>query len=78
MKYVVLKESRVVDILRIEPTLLYPGYKYMSLSDDVNVGVGMVYDSESGIFAEYIEPVQEPTQLDRVEANIDYLVLLNS
>lgn len=28
--------------------------------------------------AEYIEPVQEPTQLDRVEANIDYLVLVNS
>lgn len=27
---------------------------------------------------EYVGYIQEPTQLDRVEANIDYLVLLNS
>lgn len=27
---------------------------------------------------EYVEPTPEPTQADRIEANLDYLVLLNS
>lgn len=27
---------------------------------------------------EYVEPAPEPTQADRIEANLDYLVLLNS
>ena len=27
---------------------------------------------------EYVEPTSEPTQADRIEANLDYLVLLNS
>lgn len=78
MKYAVLKNSRVIDILKIAPYLLYPDSEYVEIADEVNVGVGMVYDSESRTFLEYVELIQEPTQLDRVEANIDYLVLLNS
>lgn len=78
MKYVVLDSDRVLDILLINPKVLYPLAEYIEVEDDAKVSLGMIYDKEINSFAEYIEPVPEPTQLDRIEANMDYLVLLNS
>lgn len=79
MRYVILdKGSRVIDILIVSPQTLYPSMRYIAVADEVKVGVGMVYDEETDTFSEYVEPAPEPTQADRIEANLDYLVLLNS
>lgn len=79
MRYVILdKDSRVADILIISPHALYPNMRYVEIEDEVRVGVGMVYDEKTDTFSEYIKPTPEPTQIDKIEANLDYLVLLNS
>lgn len=79
MKYVVLDEKNMVkDILHIPPYMLYLDVRYVEAADEVTVGVGMVYDEKTDSFGEYIEQEAEPTQLDKIEANIDYLVLINS
>lgn len=79
MKYAVLSdENRVIDILVIDPSALYGNARYIAVSDETEVALGMVYDEESDTFREYVEPTPEPTQVDRIEANLDYLVLLNS
>lgn len=79
MRYVILdKGSRVVDILIFSPQTLYPDARYIIVDDETPVSVGMVYDEETDTFSEYVEPAPEPTQADRIEANLDYLVLLNS
>lgn len=79
MKYAVLSdENRVIDILVIDPSALYKNARYIGTSDETEVALGMVYDEESDTFREYVEPIPEPTQADRIEANLDYLVLLNS
>lgn len=79
MKYAVLSdENRVMDILIINPSELYDNARYIGANDETEVALGMVYDEESDTFREYVEPTPEPTQVDRIEANLDYLVLLNS
>ena len=79
MKYAVLSdENRVIDILVINPSELYENMRYIAVSDETEVALGMVYDEETDTFSEYVEPAPEPTQADRIEANLDYLVLLNS
>ena len=79
MKYAVLSdENRVIDILVIDPSALYENARYISVSDEAKVALGMVYDEGTDTFREYVEPTPEPTQADRIEANLDYLVLLNS
>lgn len=76
MRYVVLdKNSRVIDILIVSPQTLYPNMRYIAVADEVQVGVGMVYNKDTNTFNDY---TKEPTQADRIEANLDYLVLLNS
>lgn len=79
MKYAVLSdENRVIDILVIDPSALYENARYISVSDETEVSLGMIYDEKNDTFHEYIKPTSEPTQVDRIEANLDYLVLLNS
>ena len=79
MRYVILDEnSRVADILIVSPSTLYPNARYIIADDETQFSLGMVYDDETDTFSEYVEPKNEPTQADRIEANLDYLVLLNS
>ena len=78
MKYVVLDGDRVLDILHINPTFLYPTNNYVEVEDGTIVSFGMIYDNETNSFAEYLEKEIDPTQLDRIEANLDFLVLLNT
>lgn len=79
MKYAVLSdENRVIDILIINPSEFYNNAHYISTNDETEVALGMVYDEETDTFSDYVEPTPEPTQADRIEANLDYLVLLNS
>lgn len=79
MKYAVLSdENRVIDILIINPSELYDNVRYISVSDETEVALGMIYDEGTDTFRECVEPTQEHTQMDKIEANLDYLVLLNS
>ena len=79
MKYAVLSdENRVIDILVINPSELYNNAHYISMNDETEIALGMIYDEKNDTFHEYIKPTSEPTQVDRIEANLDYLVLLNS
>ena len=79
MKYAVLSdENRVIDISIINPSALYENARYISVSDETEVALGMVYDEGTDTFSDYVESTPEPTQVDRIEANLDYLVLLNS
>lgn len=79
MKYVVLSdENRVIDILIVNPRELYTNTRYVEVEDDTNVSVGKKYDEQMNTFSECVESACETTQADRVEANLDYLVLLNS
>ena len=48
------------------------------MDDDKNVSVGKKYNERMNTFSEYVESAYEITQADRIEANLDYLVLLNS
>ena len=57
---------------------LYENARYISVSDEPEVALGMAYDEGTDTFSDYVEPTPEPTQADRIEANLDYLVLLNS
>lgn len=78
MRYVVLNEKKqVIDILTMPGTALYPNARCIAVSDEEKtIAAGMVYDDETDSFSECAVP--EPTQADRIEANLDYLVLLNS
>lgn len=78
MRYVVLNEkNQVIDILTMPGAVLYPNARCIAVSDEEKTtALGMVYDDETDTFSEYAAP--EPTQADRIEANLDYLVLLNS
>lgn len=79
MKYAVLSdENIVIDILIVNPRELYADNRYVEVDDDTLVSVGMVYGDETDTFSDYVELTTEPTQVDRIEANLDYLVLLNS
>lgn len=64
-------------------TAIFDGIKYIEYNDGV-VGEHWIEISEEelkNIFGKnpfVDEPTPEPTQADRIEANLDYLVLLNS
>lgn len=76
MKYVILDDSDMVkDILIANPQLLYDNVRYVMVNDDVVVSVGMYYNFKSATF--YTKEAGA-SQTDRIEANLDYLVLLNS
>ncbi len=84
MKYAMTLNNRVIDIVNSDITPDYPPSNDgepivpIEISEDLDIKLGMYYDNETHTFAEYIKPAPEPTQLDRIEANMDYLVLLNS
>lgn len=47
MKYAVLSdENRVIDILIINPSELYEKARYISVSDETEVSLGMIYDEK--------------------------------
>lgn len=76
MKYVILDDDNMVkDILIANPQLLYDNVRYVMVNDDVVVSMGMYYDFKTATF---YTKAAEVTQTDRIEANLDYLVLLNS
>lgn len=76
MKYVVLDDDNMVkDVLITNPIGLYDNARYVIAADEILVLVGMYYDFKTATF---YTKTAETTQADRIEANLDYLVLLNS
>lgn len=69
-------DGEKIQVVEIEDNL----YPYNGLIYDDGIFLDM-YTSEKVDISkprEYVEPTPEPTQADRIEANLDYLVLLNS
>lgn len=69
-------DGEKIQVVEIEDNL----YPYNGLIYDDGIFLDM-YTSEKVDVSkprEYVEPTPEPTQADRIEANLDYLVLLNS
>lgn len=82
--YAMILQNRVIDVLKnqeVEP--YYPpdpsGNPVTAIPCDETVTLGMIYDSETGTFSEYTppepEPIPEPqpTQLDRIEEQLNAL-----
>lgn len=82
--YAMILQNRVIDVLKnqeVEP--YYPpdpsGNPVTAIPCDDTVTLGMIYDSETGTFSEYTPPEPEPipkpqpTQLDRIEEQLNAL-----
>ena len=82
--YAMILQNRVIDVLKDQETEPhYPpdpsGNPVTAIPCDDTVTLGMIYDSETGTFSEYTppepEPIPEPqpTQLDRIEEQLNAL-----
>lgn len=82
MTYAMILQNRVIDVLKDRETEPYyppdpSGNPVTAIPCDDTVTIGMIYDPETGAFSEYTppepEPIPEPTQLDRIEEQLNTL-----
>lgn len=82
--YAMILQNRVIDVLKDQETEPHwppdpSGNPVTAIPCDDTVTLGMIYDSETGTFSEYTppepEPIPEPqpTQLDRIEEQLNAL-----
>ena len=76
--YAMILQNRVIDVLKDRETEPYyppdpSGNPVTAIPCDETVTLGMIYDSETGTFSEYTPPEPEPTQLDRIEEQLNAL-----
>lgn len=82
--YAMILQNRVIDVLKDRETEPYyppdpSGNPVTAIPCDETVTLGMICDSETGTFSEYTppepEPIPEPqpTQLDRIEKQLNAL-----
>lgn len=82
--YAMILQNRVIDVLKDRETEPYyppdpSGNPVTAIPCDDTVTLGMIYNSETGTFSEYTppepEPIPEPqpTQLDRIEEQLNAL-----
>lgn len=85
MRYAMILNKKVIDTVYANTAPKYPPTPEGEVIEAVEIGenemvsLGMMY--ENGVFSgdyQQKEEIVEPTQADRIEANLDYLVLLNS
>ena len=85
MRYAMILNKKIIDIVCANTAPKYPPTPEGEVIEAVEIGenemvsLGMMY--ENGVFSgDYQQKAEkaEPTQLDKIEANLDYLVLLNS
>ena len=85
MMYAMILNKKVIDIVYANTVPEYPPtpdgdmIEAVEIGENEKVSLGMIY--ENGVFSgdyQQKEEKAEPTQLDKIEANLDYLVLLNS
>lgn len=82
--YAMILQNRVIGVLKNQETEPHwppdpSGNPVTAIPCDDTVTLGMIYDSETGTFSEYTppepEPIPEPqpTQLDRIEEQLNAL-----
>ena len=78
--YAMILQNRVIGVLKNQETEPYyppdpSGNPVAAIPCDDTVTLGMIYDSETGTFSEYTppEPEPQPTQLDRIEEQLNAL-----
>lgn len=80
--YAMILQNRVIDVLKDQETEPYyppdpSDNPVTAIPCDDTVTLGMIYNSETGTFSEYTppEPIPEPqpTQLDRIEEQLNAL-----
>ena len=89
--YAMILQNRVIDVLKDRETEPYyppdpSGNPVTAIPCDDTVTLGMIYNSETGMFSEYTphepEPIPEPQLTETVQAildtaiNVDYLVCM--
>lgn len=74
MRYAMVLKNRVVSIVVSESIPNYPpdqeGNEVIAIPCGEEVTLGMIYNESTGNFEEYVPPEPEPTQLDRMEAQL--------
>ena len=82
--YAMILQNRVIDVLKNQETESYyppdpSGNPVTAIPCDETVTLGMIYDPETCTFSEYTPPEPEPmpepkpTQLDRIEEQLNAL-----
>lgn len=82
--YAMILQNRVIDVLKDRETEPYyppdpSGNPVTAIPCDETVTLGMIYDPETGTFSEYTPPEpepmpeQKPSQLDRIEEQLNAL-----
>lgn len=82
--YAMILQNRVIDVLKDQETEPHwppdpSGNPVTAIPCDDTVTLGMIYDPETGTFSEYTPPEPEPTpeqkpsQLDRIEEQLNAL-----
>lgn len=75
MKYAMVLLDRVIGILNSDTLPNWPpdpqGNPVTAVECGEDIELGMIYDTESGTFSEYIPPAYIPTQLDRIESRLN-------
>lgn len=82
--YAMISQNRVIDVLKDRETEPYyppdpSGNPVTAIPCDDTVTLGMIYDPETGTFSEYTPPEPgptpepEPSQLDRIEEQLNAL-----
>lgn len=74
-KYAMILLKRVIGIIEAEISPSWPpdpqGNPVTAVECGEDIELGMIYDTESGTFSEYIPPAYIPTQLDRIESRLN-------
>ena len=76
--YAMISKNRVIGVLlnqEIEPEWgpTPDGSPVTAIPCDDTVTLGMIYDSETGTLSEYTPPEPQPSQLDRIEEQLNAL-----
>lgn len=76
--YAMILQNRVIDVLKDRETEPYyppdpSGNPVTAIPCDETVTLGMIYNSETGTFSEYTPPEPQPSQLDRIEEQLNAL-----
>ena len=75
MTYAMVVKNKVIGIVESETPPKWGnderGNPVTAIETTEEIQLGMVYDEETGQFSEYVPPVPQPTQLDRIEEQLN-------
>lgn len=75
MTYAMILLNNVIGVLESDTPPSWPpdpqGNPVTAVECGEDIELGMIYDTESGTFSEYIPPAYIPTQLDRIENRLN-------